>query len=164
MWAQACWLSCTTTLLRCQTAFALQLDASITRRYGGSGLGLTISQKLSEAMGGRMWAESDGVGHGSTFRCGLVLHAGSLPAHKGTELQMSAGTEPEVAAPFKGRAHQFVVRSVDAWRSLSTAFCRAATSNQSPQSATLTQCSNLLLTGACNSPNHMGPRSSLCCL
>ena len=74
MWAQACWNACT---LHCTVLFCLvlQLDASITRRYGGSGLGLIISQKLSEALGGRMWAESDGVGHGSTFRCGVALHA-----------------------------------------------------------------------------------------
>ena len=40
-----------------------QADASMTRQYGGSGLGLSISQKLSELMGGRMWAESvPGVG------------------------------------------------------------------------------------------------------
>lgn len=45
-----------------------QVDASPTRRFGGSGLGLAISQKLSEAMGGRMWAESSGLGHGSAFR------------------------------------------------------------------------------------------------
>jgi CheY-like chemotaxis protein len=45
-----------------------QVDSSPTRRFGGSGLGLTISQKLAEAMGGRMWAESEGPSCGSNFR------------------------------------------------------------------------------------------------
>lgn len=43
-----------------------QADSSTTRKYGGSGLGLTISQLLVEQMGGRMWLESE-VGQGSTF-------------------------------------------------------------------------------------------------
>jgi signal transduction histidine kinase/CheY-like chemotaxis protein/HPt (histidine-containing phosphotransfer) domain-containing protein len=45
-----------------------QVDASTTRQYGGTGLGLAISKRLSEMMGGMMWAESDGIpGKGSTF-------------------------------------------------------------------------------------------------
>ncbi|GAB6071367.1 hypothetical protein JCM30760_24640 [Thiomicrorhabdus hydrogeniphila] len=43
-----------------------QADNSITRKYGGTGLGLVITQKLIKAMGGNLWVKSE-KGIGSTF-------------------------------------------------------------------------------------------------
>jgi signal transduction histidine kinase len=50
-----------------------QVEDHMTRRHGGMGLGLSIARALVEAHGGRLWAESEGPGRGSTFYISLPL-------------------------------------------------------------------------------------------
>lgn len=50
-----------------------QIEPPNTRHYGGLGIGLTIAKGLTEAQEGKIWAESEGVGTGSTFKVLLPL-------------------------------------------------------------------------------------------
>ena len=58
-----------------------QADSSTTRKYGGTGLGLTISTRLAQMMGEKIWVESE-EGQGSQFHFTARLGAASTPESK----------------------------------------------------------------------------------
>jgi PAS domain S-box-containing protein len=56
-----------------------QVDGTVKRRFGGAGVGLAIARQIVEAHGGHIWAESQGLGQGSTFHLALPVAPVSLP-------------------------------------------------------------------------------------
>jgi len=80
-----------------------QADSSITRRYGGSGLGLTIVQHIVELMGGHVWAESV-LGQGSEFHFNVSLELGASAMIQGVarERTPSCGSNDASFAVFSG--------------------------------------------------------------
>jgi PAS domain S-box-containing protein len=72
-----------------------QADSSTTRRFGGSGLGLTISRRLVELMGGRIWVESQ-VDEGSLFAFAVPFEVSAAPRRA---VAAPIGADPRAPLP-----------------------------------------------------------------
>ena len=94
----------------------VQADATTTRQYGGTGLGLTISAALVELMGGRIWIDSE-LGRGSTSHFTVRLGAPrARPARAGAPLSMPPDGLPVLVVDDNTTNRRILAEMVTRWR------------------------------------------------
>jgi PAS domain S-box-containing protein len=106
-----------------------QVDASTTRRFGGTGLGLAISKRLSELMGGTLWAESRGIsGEGSIFHFTILTQVAKVQETAGDEEPEGgglAGIKVLIVDDNQTNRH-ILVNQTESWGMVSTAVSSGA--------------------------------------
>ena len=111
-----------------------QADSSTTRKYGGSGLGLTIAAHLVRLMGGKLWVESE-AGKGSTFYFTAQVGPGvaALPAES-LDVSQLAGV-PVLIVDDNATNRCTLQDSVRRWKMVPTVVESAAAAIQALQHA-----------------------------
>ena len=90
-----------------------QVDSSTTRKYGGTGLGLQITKRLIELMGGRIHVESE-LNEGSTFIFNIVLKHGTDTNITSTDLNTvpSTNVDKKILVAEDNRTNQMVISAM----------------------------------------------------
>lgn len=89
-----------------------QADNTMARRFGGSGLGLAICKSYVEAMGGKIWVESQ-VGAGSKFIFTVKLKEGKIKATETMGVAAESAGEPQTDAQLEASCKGIKVLVVD---------------------------------------------------
>jgi signal transduction histidine kinase/CheY-like chemotaxis protein len=97
-----------------------QADGSTTRRYGGTGLGLTICDRLIQMMGGRIWVESV-VGQGSTFHFEIPLRRAQGSIEKRVVIPVDLTGLPILIADDNATNRRVLADTLRLWGALPTA-------------------------------------------
>lgn len=83
-----------------------QSDGAISRKYGGTGLGLTISNRLARLLGGEITVHSDGVGMGSCFTFYLPKDAPDNILSEDVKVELLSEKSKQLDAEFKLNLNQ----------------------------------------------------------
>ena len=94
-----------------------QADGSTTRRFGGTGLGLTISARLVSMMGGRIWVDSES-GRGSTFH--FTIRAAVRPEHPAAKAPAELAGRQVLVADDNATNRRIFQKILEKWQMVPT--------------------------------------------